>query len=57
LSRIEVEAVMKQPLNYTELAADQVLDEELQTLISKGTTLQLQHVPIPESEQKLLCDL
>jgi hypothetical protein len=37
LSRIEVEDLMKQTLNYTELAADQVLDEELQTLTSKST--------------------
>jgi hypothetical protein len=57
LFRIEGEAFMKQPLNYKEIAANQVLDEELQTLISKGTALQLQYVPIPESDQKLLCDM
>ncbi|CAB3380153.1 Hypothetical predicted protein [Cloeon dipterum] len=56
LSRIEIEAVEKLPVDFGTLAQAQNEDPELQELLKGGTALQLQPVPIPDKNLTIICD-
>ncbi|CAB3379534.1 Hypothetical predicted protein [Cloeon dipterum] len=56
LSRIEIEAVEKLPVDFGTLAQAQLEDPELQELLKGGTALQLQPVPIPDTNLTIICD-
>lgn len=44
------------PVDYSALAEDQETDNELRELLQKGTSLKLEKVRIPGSNQQLYCD-
>ncbi|CAB3374465.1 Hypothetical predicted protein [Cloeon dipterum] len=56
LSRIEIEAVEKLPVNFGNLAQSQNEDPELQELLKGGTAPQLQPVPIPNTNLIIISD-
>lgn len=54
MSRVEE---IVSPVDYSALALDQDGDNELQTLLLKGTSLKLEKISIPGSNHQLYCDI
>lgn len=56
MSRIAAVA-LPTAINYSEIAAAQVKDDELTSLLSSDTSLQLKKIAFPESNVDLICDI
>ena len=51
-----VSAIVQAPVELEALASAQLDDQEIQQLSSTDTSLQLEHLPIPNSPRAVLCD-